>query len=160
MSFIEKLEKHFRDNYLTMFKQAKGMLKDHHYAEDAVQEAMYQAVKYGHEDIENFDGWIGMLLYNVCRRLAVDIKNKGVTLEVDPHLFPVEVFDVSPKSLIDLKKVIEDLFGDTLEGRCLSLWVVSGYSTKDVIEDFGISSSRLYYSWKKLKDHVRESECL
>lgn len=154
MTFKEQVENHFRNNYLAMFKQAKGMLKDHHYAEDAVQDAMYQALKYGHEGVENFDGWIGMLLYNACRKMAKDIKAKGVTMEVDPHLFPVEVFDVSPESLINLSEVIEKLFPDSVERKALILWIIKGYEVKDLSRDFNIPKSRFYYMWRMVKEEA------
>ncbi len=154
MTFAAKVEKHFRDNQLAMFKQAKGMLKDHHYAEDAVQEALFQALKYGHEDVENFEGWMGMLLYNSCRKMAKDIKAKGVTMEVDPHLFPVEVFDRSPEKLIDLQELVERVFPDTGERKALLLWCVKGYDTKELSEDFGIPRSKFYSMWRVVKEEA------
>lgn len=156
MTIQEQVERHFQLNYLTMFKQAKGMLKDHHYAEDAVQDAMYQALKYGHEGVENFEGWMGMLLYNSCRKMAKDIKAKGVTMEVDPHLFPVEVFTVSPEHLVDIKEVIERIFPDTVERKALLLWCVKGYDTKDLSKDFGIPRSKFYSMWREVKEQWRK----
>ena len=158
MTFEDTVEQYFRNNYNNMFKQAKGILKDHHYAEDAIQDAMYQALKYGGEGVEKLDGWMGMLVYNACRSLAKSIKNKGITMEVDPHLFPVDIFDTAPENLIDVEEAVKSLFPESVERKALILWVVKGYTPAELSKDFGVPQAKLYKMWRELKETLKKND--
>lgn len=157
---MKTFEEHFKLKKRDFHRQAYAFLKDHHYAEDAIQETYYRGIKYYNtfQQGTDFNNWMGTIFFNVLKQMKKDIQNNGVTMEVDPHKFPVVVFDVTPEAIVKFQELIERKFEKELDKKCLLLWLHYGYGAEEVSENLGVTRTRMYSLWKKLKKEVLEED--
>jgi len=154
----KQITEHYKKNYKVLLKFSIRFLKDHSYAEDVVQETYHNALKYqdSFDQGSDLDKWIRAIHWNTLRKMSNEIKEAGVTMEVDLHKFPVDVFPRDPDKLINLKELIEKSPITKEEKKALTLWAINGYTSEDCRILTGISGAQLYKVWRHMKERAGE----
>lgn len=152
----EDIDKHYRKHLLNYRKAGYRFLKDHGWAEDAVQEAYLRSLKYRDlVDVRDIDGWMYTILVNVFRRFRQKMRANGVVMEANPHAFPVEVFPKERYSPEDLQELI-DKVKNKRQRVALSLFAIKGYTAPEIEDLFDIPQGVTYTAWKRLKQSLVE----
>ncbi len=155
---VSQVEKHYREKRNTFLKQAYGFLKDHGWAEDAVQEAYARAFKYEFRgpEIRDFDGWMYVIFLNTLKWYKKKLRENGVVMEVIPQKFPVAVFNFKKVKERDLLEYINRYVKKPERRHALKLWAIKGYTALEVEEMCGVGVYAIYNEWKKVKGKLQE----
>lgn len=147
-----------RENHRNYCKFAYSRLKDHHHAEDAVQEAYAKASKYASSYSEgtNVEAWFFTILRNSIRSIQSEVRNGGIVMEARPQYFPVELFDDESLNKFDLKSEIEDYDGAGDSKEKLRLHFVLGYTAPQVADFMSCSIVSVYSVVSGFKRKMKE----
>lgn len=153
-----KINQYCRDNHRDLCKKAYRWLKDHHHAEDAVQEAYFRAIKYQKTFREgaDFEVWFTRIFYNSVKSVQAEVRNGGVVLEVKPQQFLVEVFDDEALKRFNLKEEILSYDGDEDSKEKLTLHFVLGYRAPEVAEFMGVTVVNVYSTVARFKKQMKD----
>lgn len=153
------IEVHYRSNYKSYTKVALRFLKDHAYAEDAVQEAYAKAIKHQDKlgDVHDLNGWMYVIFQNTLRTMRQKILNNGVVMEVVPQKFPVDPFSGEKWSLHDLMEAIEKWVKNPIHKKILTMYTIKGYTAQEIEDLSGIPVTTTYVAWKRFKEKLKES---
>ncbi len=154
--FIEQL---YADNYMKLYCYAYGIIKDHHTAENLINDTFVTAVQKA-EHLMEHENPVGWLIQSLKFKLMQYLRAEGrhptnvpldlVAEQSSRHERPEDVTD-----RMFLEKVLKDS-----DLRMFDLFYYEGYSHKELADEFGISipasQKRLERIRKKLRDALEE----
>lgn len=146
----------YSENYETYLNRAKRTLGDHHHAEDAVQEAFENALRYSHtfNDKKSLEHWFNMVFLNTVRDYLSYIRNQGIVMELkikDHPSFPSELVD-KYKGVIS--KEIHEYDEDEKKRLILATYFLSGYGAKGTAILCECTESAIYNLSHRFRIHL------
>ena len=149
-----------RDRIDRLFAIAFRILRDHHDAEDAVQQALWTAWcdLRGLRDPARFDAWLYQVLVRSCYRAGRSRRRRASIIEIAPaeHRLPV---DDEPERLI-ARDAIERAFAalSTEHRAVVVLHHYLGLGLDEIAEVVGIphgtARSRLHYALRQMRGAI------
>jgi RNA polymerase sigma-70 factor (ECF subfamily) len=155
-----------RDRIDRMFAVAVRILRDHHDAEDAVQQALWTAWSDlpGLRDPERFDGWLYRLLVRCCFRAG---RSRRRRLAVVQHLpDAVEVAVAADVESVVARDALDRSFASlsTEHRTVVVLHHYVGMPLDEIAEILGVPSgtarSRLHYALRRLRAAIEPAETI
>jgi RNA polymerase sigma factor (sigma-70 family) len=145
----------YEENYNSYLSQAKKFLKDHHYAEDCVQEAFEDALKY----LKTYRGpclesWFSSVFRNKVRDYHNFIRNAGMVIELkykDHPIFPDEIVD-RYKGVIE--EEIEKFSKKPVENKTLTCYFLRGYGARLTAISCETTESAVYSLAHRFRNHL------
>jgi len=127
------------------------------YAEDAVQEAYYRALKYAdsYEAGKDFDKWFNRILY--CASAEFRRFNQGLPLDTVPEedLPMVEDEGFDERMKFEVGQDIERITDEQAK-EIVSLHFVMGFKPYEVVQITGESRRNVYYHISEFKKYIME----
>lgn len=162
MSEREQLtEDMFRQYGVAIYVKCKRMLRDHHQAEDAVQETFMRA--YGAIDRLRRDshhmGWLYSIATNVCLNMLRTRRRKGLLLE--PDMGEVGKADVpQAASRLHARRALQRLLDEVDERnlQILALHFIDGLDQGQVADALGISRRSVVKRLAQLRARMKTLE--
>lgn len=156
------IDRHYRKNYHDLVRYAQRAVGTLPNAEDVVQDAYVNALKYWKEDIEDFDDWFFILLSNCIRKFKRDDKMRGMVDEVP------EVAAMSSALPGDIIRRMDEVLNTAYQKETadvLRRYFFDQYKSSEIAEATGMSHAnvrvaihRFRRDFKKLfGDHAEEA---
>lgn len=152
------LETHYRKHYKKLAQKAGRILQDHHYGEDATQEAYEVASKYlGSFDPTKgkFDQWFSRIYSNTMARYINFIRDKGITKELRILEVEVPLPTLFEENVGLIEKEINLYGGDTIQ-EILTLFIIKGYTSCEVGMIMDMSQNAVSKTVFRFKIFLRE----
>jgi RNA polymerase sigma factor (sigma-70 family) len=151
--------KAYSDHYDVLYKAAYARLKDHHNAEDAVQEAFTKALQYFHTfnpEKAGAGAWINRILQNVCNKITQVERNKGVSMEFDEELAEGVYMTHEGDQLLD--KAVEHINKerDANVRAMLTLYFVDRAKPREIEDIVGRSAQHVSNTVNLFKNRMRD----
>jgi RNA polymerase sigma factor (sigma-70 family) len=152
----EVLTKFYRENYDEYLGRAKRCVGDHHYAEDVVQEAFENALKYSHtfQQEKQLANWFNSVFMNTVRDYLSFIRNQGVVMELtikDHPSFPSELVQRYQGVIME---EIEKYDECPRKRHMLTSYFLNGWSAKATAIVCGCTESAIYNLSHKFRIHL------
>jgi RNA polymerase sigma factor (sigma-70 family) len=152
----ESLTEFYKENYKSFLVKAKRILRDHHYAEDCVQESFERALKYldSFQQEGNLEFWFNRVFMNTVKDYLTFIRSQGVVTELttkDHPAFPQELVD-KYKGVIEEELVV--FAPSPLSFDILLAYFVQGHSAKAVSILTGCTESAVYNWSHRFRHHL------
>jgi RNA polymerase sigma factor (sigma-70 family) len=140
------LTEFYKKNYKDYLARARNCLKDHHYAEDVVQEAFENALKYSYtfNEEKELENWFNSVFMNTLRDYLSYVRNQGVVVELtikDHPQFPKELVD---KYRGVIEKEIHAYDECPRKRHILSMYFLQGYPARAAAIVCDCSESAVY----------------
>lgn len=154
-----------RDRIDRLYAIAFRILRDHHDAEDAVQQALWTAWADlpGLRDPARFDAWLYRLLVRRCYRAASTRRRRGQVIRLAPEHLDVATPGRGPDAIEDSELLDQAFAGLSTEHRAVVVlhhYVGLGLTEIAGILDIpsGTARSRLHYALQALRASLAEDE--
>jgi RNA polymerase sigma-70 factor, ECF subfamily len=152
-----------RDRIDRLYAIAVRILRDHHDAEDAVQQALWTAWSDlpGLRDPERFDAWLYRLLVRCCYRAGRTRRRRSDIVRLSPAIDDVAVAGEADQ--VDARDAVERAFATlTTEHRAVVvLHHYVGLGLDEIAEvltiPHGTARSRLHYALQRLRASIEAS---
>src|SRR5215207_8632619 len=154
---VEAFDALARDRIDRLFAVAVRILRDHHDAEDAVQQALWTAWSDlpGLRDPERFDGWLYRLLIRCCFRAGRSRRRRLAVVQRLPD--SVEVAVAADVAGVEARDALDRAFAilSTEHRTVVVLHHYIGMPLDEIAEVLGVPSgtarSRLHYALRRLR---------
>lgn len=138
---------------LLLLGTAMKYLKDKDAAQDAVQQVFLKAIMHmPKEEIQNFKGWLYVLMRNHCLQLLRD-KHYLTEEQALQHVAATETdkeeLAWKDKTLEQLEQALPQLEAE--QRRCITLFYLQKKSYKQIIEETG-------YSYEQVKSYIQNGK--
>jgi RNA polymerase sigma factor (sigma-70 family) len=150
------LTEFYEKNYKNYLGRARRFLKDYHYAEDCVQEAFENALRYSDTFTEglSLESWFNMVFLNTVRTHLSKIKAQGVVVELTYRDHP------------PVPETVKEMYGDIVEKEihlytkdekkrlALVSYFLNGHKAKAVEIISGLSQAQVYVVAHRFMIHL------
>lgn len=157
MMMNEVVDKYYRENYENLVKRTKNRLGSTEDAEDAVQNAFVNALKYYESCTIDFDRWFKVILSNSCKKVERERRAGGLTRNIDDVLEELE--PVIPDHIKDFFRLHMDRLSLTKASynkEIIRLNILFGYEPKEISELLGLARSTVRNSLLAFNKEVKE----
>lgn len=150
------LTEFYKENYKSFLVKARRVLKDHHYAEDCVQESFENALKYldSFQPEGNLEHWFNRVFMNTVKDYLAFIRTQGVVTELtikDHPTFPSQFVD-KYRGVIEEELVV---FAPSPKSFDILLaYFIQGHSAKAVAILTECTESAVYNWSYKFRHHL------
>ena len=149
-----------RDRIDRLFAVAYRILRDHHDAEDAVQQALWTAWSDlpALRDVDRFDAWLYRVLVRSCDRAGRSRRRRAALIELVPDDDPRSV-DGGPEAVAE-RDAIDRAFArlSTEHRAVVVLHHYLGLGLDEIAEVVGIphgtARSRLHYALRSMRESI------
>jgi RNA polymerase sigma-70 factor, ECF subfamily len=155
-----------RDRIDRLFAVAFRILRDHHDAEDAVQEALWKAWcdLRGLRDPARFDAWLYQVLVRSCYRAGRSRRRRAFVIEIVPEDRGSDVDD-GPDRVGDRDAIDRAFAALSTEHRAVVvLHHYLGLDLDEIAEVVGIphgtARSRLHYALRRMRESIAPGEAM
>lgn len=151
------VDTYYRENYNALIKRSKNRLGSIQDAEDAVQDAFVNALKYFESCSIDFDRWFKVILSNACKKVEREKRAAGLTKSIDDAMDEVEPH--IPDHIKDhFRNHMEQLANAKVSynKEVVRLHILYGYTSKEISELLGISNDLAKKNISLFVQEVRE----
>ncbi len=129
-------DRHYRDNFKTLVRQAMRYVGTKSNAEDVVQDAYMKALQYWKPGIENIDGWFYQLFRNCIKNFQHDQRMQGMTDELQEIPVPPAAL---PAHLLGRLDHAINTMNDQVTARALRMYFFEQQPSAEIADQLPMS---------------------
>jgi RNA polymerase sigma factor (sigma-70 family) len=150
------LTEHYTKNYKDFLGRARKVLGDYHYAEDCVQEAFENALRYSHTFNQGSDlaSWFNRVFLNTVFNYLAFIRSQGVVTELTIKDHPEFPSELVQKYEGVITEEILNYSADPQVFDLLLAYFIKGHSAKAVAALSGTTESTVYNISHRFRRHL------
>tara|TARA_B110000014_G_C19590119_1_gene313357 strand:+ start:45 stop:533 length:489 start_codon:yes stop_codon:yes gene_type:complete len=155
---VKNIEGCYAKNYKAFIKQAHGIIKDHHDAEEIVQETFVRALRFKHSFNEDGDmtKWIKTILFRCAMNHLNENKMQGMSRGVEEE----DIFtdsDADYKGLLssEVSKMVERISDPKKKQVCYNYFII-GNPLRHVAKCSGLGYNNTAYIVKAFKTDLKK----